>query len=366
MVAVPWMVPITFVVGIVFVYVAVTPRPMTLTTIVHCPGTPPTWAGIVPPVSWIFCVLAAAVRVPPQSVEALGGVAIRIPFAADPGSGSNKLTLTKGDELVLTRVIVRVESPLGLTVGGKNALLTVRVVTLRLAVAFAVIVRPWVFVMFAGVTVFVTVPGVLLVTHTSRLQVAFAANEFNSRLIEVAPLGAFRVLFPAAPHPAENAGGVELLTVTPAGRLSVIEKLVRAVSAGAMIERRRRELPPAGMVALVKLFVKRTGRGLTTVIVPDPADPLQTPSVEQTDPTGIVFVHEPSVVACTWAVMIQVPGVVTDPPGMVALVRVRRVGGGPRERTAVAGGETQPAESVGAAPVKTSPAGKLSISPTPV
>jgi hypothetical protein len=91
---------------------------MTLTTIAHCPGMAPTCAGIVPPTSWIFCVFAAAVKVPPQSVEALGGVAIRIPFAADPGKESNKPTETRGEELVLTREIVRVDSPLGLTVGG--------------------------------------------------------------------------------------------------------------------------------------------------------------------------------------------------------------------------------------------------------
>jgi len=83
-VAVPWIVPITFVVGIVFVYVAVTPRPMTLTTIVHLPGTAPTWAGMVPPVRTIFLFDPVKVRVPPQSVEAFGGTATRMEFATAP------------------------------------------------------------------------------------------------------------------------------------------------------------------------------------------------------------------------------------------------------------------------------------------
>jgi hypothetical protein len=122
------------------------------------------------------------------------------------------------------------------------------------------------------------------------------------------------------------------------------------------------------MVALVKLFVKVTGSGLVTVIDPEPAEPLHNPAgvVAQTVPAGRVFVQVPSAIARTGTVMTQVPGVATVPAGMVAFERVKRVGGGPRERTAVAGGETQPAESVGAAPVKTRPAGKLSIKPTPV
>ena len=248
-------------------------------------------------------------------------------------------------------------------------MLTERVVTLRLAVAFAVIVRPWVLVIFAGVTVFVTVPGVLLVTQTSRVHVDPAGKFGSNRLIEVAPIGAVRVR--AAGQPVK-VGPDELLTVTPRGRLSVIEKLVRAVSAGAMMERRSREFPPAGIVALVKLLVNLTGSGLVTVIVPEPAEPLQTPAgvVAQTVPAARVFVQDPSAVALTWALITHVPGLKTGlaaaPAGMVALVSVRRVGGGPRESTAAAGGETQPAERVGAAPVKTSPAGKSSIKPTPV
>jgi hypothetical protein len=44
-----------------------------------------------------------------------------------------------------------------------------------------------------------------------------------------------------------TVGEVELLTVTPAGRLSVIEKLVRFVSLGAKISILNRELPPTAM-----------------------------------------------------------------------------------------------------------------------
>ena len=49
-----------------------------------------------------------------------------------------------------------------------------------------------------------------------------------------------------APQPVV-AGGVELLTETPVGRLSVIEKFVRFVSLGAKMSILNLELPPAGM-----------------------------------------------------------------------------------------------------------------------
>ena len=62
---------------------------------------------------------------------------------------------------------------------------------------------------FAGVTVFVTVPGVLLVTQTSRVHVVPAGKLGSNRLIEVAPDGAVRVR--VAGHPVKF-GPDELLT----------------------------------------------------------------------------------------------------------------------------------------------------------
>src|SRR6266545_1829188 len=60
-----------------------------------------------------------------------------------------------------------------------------------------------------------------------------------------APVGASSTA--PAPQPV-TAGGVELLTFTPPGRLSVIETLVRSVSLGAKKSIRNLELPPAVMV----------------------------------------------------------------------------------------------------------------------
>ncbi len=49
-----------------------------------------------------------------------------------------------------------------------------------------------------------------------------------------------------------------MLTVTPAGKLSVTEKLVRFVSLGAKISIRSLELPPAGMVEGENDFIPDT------------------------------------------------------------------------------------------------------------
>lgn len=62
--------------------------------------------------------------------------------------------------------------------------------------------------------------------------------------IEVAPVGAIKTRGGAAPQPV-IVGGVELLTVTPAGKSSVIEKFVKSVSFGAKISILNLELPPA-------------------------------------------------------------------------------------------------------------------------
>ncbi len=65
------------------------------------------------------------------------------------------------------------------------------------------------------------------------------------REMEVAPVGALNTSGGVAPQPV---GGVELLTVTPAGRLSVSEKFVRLVSLGAKMSILNLELLPAAMV----------------------------------------------------------------------------------------------------------------------
>ena len=99
---------------------------------------------------------------------------------------------------------------------------------------------------FEGGIVFVTVPGVLLVTYTS-IPAAIVAFV---KVIVFAPVTAVRVA--NGPQLVDMDGLVELLIVTPGGRLSVTEKFVRSVSWGARIFRRKRELSPALIVLGVK------------------------------------------------------------------------------------------------------------------
>ena len=74
----------------------------------------------------------------------------------------------------------------------------------------------------------VTVPGVLLVTYTSKRQRTPAAIVAFAKVMVFAPVTAVIV----APGPQfEDANGlIELLIVTPGGRVSVTEKFVRSVS----------------------------------------------------------------------------------------------------------------------------------------
>jgi hypothetical protein len=88
---------------------------------------------------------------------------------------------------------------------------------------------------------------VLLVTKTSILHRVPARIKPFVREIVVAPVGAFKTSGGVAPQPV-TAEGLELLTVMPAGRLSVIETFVRFVSPGAKISIRNLELPPAAIV----------------------------------------------------------------------------------------------------------------------
>lgn len=64
------------------------------------------------------------------------------------------------------------------------------------------------------------------------------------KTIDVPPVTAVNVRGGVEPQPFVD-GAVELLMVTPLGRLSVTEKLVRFVSDGAVIKIRNREFPPA-------------------------------------------------------------------------------------------------------------------------
>ena len=82
---------------------------------------------------------------------------------------------------------------------------------------------------------------------------------------EVAPVGAVNTSGGVAPQPV-IAGGVELLIVTPAGRLSVIEKLVRFVSLGAKRSILNRELPPNAIEEGENDFIPATSVPLTVTL----------------------------------------------------------------------------------------------------
>jgi hypothetical protein len=74
----------------------------------------------------------------------------------------------------------------------------------------------------------VTVPGVLLVTYTSMRQTTPATMVALAKVMVFAPVTAVRVA--AGPQFGDTNGLVELLIVTPGGRVSVTEKFVRSVS----------------------------------------------------------------------------------------------------------------------------------------
>ena len=102
--------------------------------------------------------------------------------------------------------------------------------------------------------------GILLVTYTSIRQRCPARIKPPVREMEVAPVGAFNVA--AAPQPV-TAGGVELLTVMPAGRGSVTEKFVRFVLLGAKMSILNLALPPTGILLGENDFTPVTSVPLT-------------------------------------------------------------------------------------------------------
>ena len=223
-----------------------------MTLIVHNPGTVPTWAGREPPVSWITCVPGTAVTVPPEQVVLTFGTGATVKSA---GRLSTTATSTSGEVLVFCKVIVRVDMPNGDTAAGVNVLLTERSLkgsTVRVAVRLPGGVRFWSFVISAGVMTLRYVPGVSLVTQTSIRHKVPAWTVPPVKVITLVPVTAVRT----APAPQlATLGPCELLMTTPAGRLSVTEKFVKVMSAGAVILILNRELPPTSMVEGLKLLL---------------------------------------------------------------------------------------------------------------
>jgi hypothetical protein len=125
--------------------------------------------------------------------------------------------------------------------------LLLELITVKVVLRSAVSVRFSLFVMFAGEIVLVCGPSMLPVTYTSILQRCPARIRPLVREMEVAPVGAVKAIGGVGPQPVSD-GGVELLTVTPAGKLSVTAKFVRSVSLGAKISILNLALPPASIV----------------------------------------------------------------------------------------------------------------------
>ena len=139
-------------------------------------------------------------------------------------------------------------------------------------------------------------------------------------------VAAFSTSGGVAPQPV-IVGGVELLTVTPEGRLSVIEKFVRFVSLGATISIRSLELPPTGIVEGENDFLTDTSVPLTVTLALA-GDKLPIPWLVVNVSAGMIFVSTPDDVpvgAVTGTEIVQVPGLVTLPAGMVPPVRLTLV-----------------------------------------
>ena len=94
-------------------------------------------------------------------------------------------------------------------------------------------------------------PPTALVTQTCTVHKAPALILPPETSIEFAPLTGGQ----GDNDPQFEIVALELLTVTPVGRVSVNEKLVSAVSSGALKVKIRSEFPPLFIVAGEKVFV---------------------------------------------------------------------------------------------------------------
>jgi len=211
--------------------------------------------------------------------------------------------------------------------------------------------------MFPGEIVLVWVPEVLLVTKTSILQRCPAVIKPPERLMEVAPVEAVSTRGGVGPQPVITEGD-ELLTVTPAGKLSVSEKFVRLVSPGAKKSILNRELLPAVIVEGENDFVPPT-LDPATVTSAFTGTRLPTPWAVVKPPGGIVFLSRPEAVPTGAEIgteMVHVPGDVGLPAGIVPPLKLMLV-----DVVVIA-----PPQSVVTVPFTVSGVGKLSVKLTPV
>lgn len=144
--------------------------------------------------------------------------------------------------------------------------------------------------------------------------------------IESAPVVAFNTRGGVGPQP-EVTGDVELLTVTPPGRSSVNPKFVRFVSPGATISILSLALPPAAIVAGENDLIAVISDPLTARVA-RAENKFPTPCAVVNAPAGMVFVNVPEAVpagAVTGTEIVQVPGVLVLPAGIVPPVRLTLV-----------------------------------------
>lgn len=133
---------------------------------------------------------------PTQVVLACGTGATIIPSVGEPGRLSVTDALINGALFVFRNVIVKVEIPPGLTLGGVKFLLMEKALTIwtvKLALMGLGIDWFWSLVISPGMIVFVCTPATLLVTYTLIWHVVPAGIVPFDNVIVVAPVTAVRV-----------------------------------------------------------------------------------------------------------------------------------------------------------------------------
>jgi hypothetical protein len=224
-------------------------------------------AGMLPPLNENELAPETPVRVPPHvPTLKFSGLARIMPL----GMLSVNAMPVRATAPGLINWILIVEAAPPKTVNGSKPLTKVidrllPPVTVKVEIRLSARTRFSALLIFAGGIVLVCKPSVLPITYTSILQRCPARIKPFVRETEVAPVGALNTSGGVGPQPV-TAGGVELLTATPEGKLSVTEKFVRFVSLGAKISILNRELSPAAMEEGENDFIPASSVPLTITL----------------------------------------------------------------------------------------------------
>jgi hypothetical protein len=299
-------------------------------------------AGIEPPERLTDPDPATAVIVPPQVFVTPLGVATIKPV----GMVSVKLMPVRGTvafeleianvKLVLVPITTDAAPKVLVMEGGPTT------------VIFAVDVLPVPPLVELTVTELLTTAGVVPVTLTENIQLAFAASVAPVRVTLVAP--AVAVIVPPPQVPVKLLG-VE--TTNPAGMLSVIEMpLTEAVMFGLVMVKLRVAVPPTGIAEALKSLVI-DGGSITVRVAVLEVEPVP-PSLEVI--ALVVLFKGPPVVPVTFTVMMQFELAATVPPDRLTefVPAVAVIEPPPQLPVKPLGVET------------TNPAGSVSVNPTPV